>query len=242
MSLLLERPREVLRVATYNTADFTRSRDAAAQVVRDLAPDVLCLQEVPRRCFPTTVSALFAARCELFAGGPVQGSGGTVVLTGPRVRALRHGMGRLPVPLGVRRRGYAAALVGLSWLPASAGQLVVVSVHLSLTGWQRVQHMRQVLDELQVDESGLSRGRPVLIAGDFNEAADAPARRLLSERLTQVDGGVLTFPSDTPQHPVDAVYATPGLDVLGVGSSGLPREVLTSASDHLPLWIDLRLS
>ena len=42
-----------MRVASYNLKDFTLDRHAAARVIRCIDPDVLCLQEVPRRLFST---------------------------------------------------------------------------------------------------------------------------------------------------------------------------------------------
>ena len=42
-----------LRVATYNTRDFLDDHRLAARIVRAVAPDILCLQEVPRRLFAT---------------------------------------------------------------------------------------------------------------------------------------------------------------------------------------------
>ena len=52
-----------MRVASYNLKDLTLDRAAAARVIRAIDPDVLCLQEVPRRLGASwRVSALASTR------------------------------------------------------------------------------------------------------------------------------------------------------------------------------------
>ena len=54
-----------VRVASYNTRDFLDDHHLAARVVRAVDPDVLCLQEVPRRLFAGGRVRRFAAACGL---------------------------------------------------------------------------------------------------------------------------------------------------------------------------------
>ena len=70
-----------VRVASYNTRDFLDDHHLAARVVRAVDPDVLCLQEVPRRLFAGWRVRRFAAACGLDWAGGHRGSGGTTVLT-----------------------------------------------------------------------------------------------------------------------------------------------------------------
>ena len=58
-----------MRVASYNLKDFTLDRHAAARVVRAIDPDVLCLQEVPRRLFGAWRVSAFAAECGMYWSG-----------------------------------------------------------------------------------------------------------------------------------------------------------------------------
>ena len=71
----------VVRVASYNTRDFLDDHRLSARLVRALDPDVLCLQEVPRRLFGGWRVARFAGACGLHWAGHHRGSGGTTILT-----------------------------------------------------------------------------------------------------------------------------------------------------------------
>ena len=51
-----------VRVASYNTRDFLDDHHLAARVVRAVDPDVLCLQEVPRRLFGELAGATVRRR------------------------------------------------------------------------------------------------------------------------------------------------------------------------------------
>ena len=75
-----------LRVASYNVRYFRDDKAAAARVVRAIGPDVLCLQEVPRWIRARTKIGAFALDCGLSWSGGHWGSGGTTILTSPRVR------------------------------------------------------------------------------------------------------------------------------------------------------------
>ena len=70
---LSRRPCRLVRVASYNTRDFLDDHHLAARVVRAVDPDVLCLQEVPRRLFGGWRVARFAAACGLQLAGPAPG-------------------------------------------------------------------------------------------------------------------------------------------------------------------------
>jgi len=70
---------------SYNVHDLLDDRAAAARVVRAVAPDVLCLQEVPRRLTTELRLPPFARDCRLVWRRGRLGTGGTAVLTAPRV-------------------------------------------------------------------------------------------------------------------------------------------------------------
>ena len=93
----------VIRVVSYNLKDFTLDRHAAARVVRSVDPDVLCLQEVPRRLFASWRVSAFAAECGMFWSGHHRGSGGTTILTSLRVQVAESRHVRLRVLRSERR-------------------------------------------------------------------------------------------------------------------------------------------
>ena len=129
---------------SYNVRDLLDDRAAAARVVRAVDPDVLCLQEVPRRLTMELRLPAFARQCGLYWGGGRLGTGGTAVLTALRTRVHGAARGRLPVRFPDRTRGYAAVTVSLPGLP----RVTVASVHLGLEAGERERHARAVLDAL----------------------------------------------------------------------------------------------
>lgn len=88
-------------------------------------------------------------------------------------------------------------------------------------------------------------GDPVVLVGDLNATPRYSAYRALAARLTdarRAAGGpraTPTFPSRFPVLPIDHIFVSPGIEVLGVTTPSGP--LMRSASDHLPLLADLRL-
>jgi endonuclease/exonuclease/phosphatase family metal-dependent hydrolase len=216
-------------VATYNVRDFLDDQTAAARVVRAIAPDVLCLQEVPRRVTTEIRLPTFARDCGLFWSGGRLGSGGTAVLTSLRTRVHAAYVRRLPVRFPDRSRGYAAVDVSLS----GADPITVVSVHLGLKEDERVVHARDVLDRL---------GARAVVAGDLNELTDGRAYLALLTRYRRVSNDRPTFPASHPTRALDVELAGADLDVVATGGPmGSPEDVV-AGSDHLPVWVDFRLA
>ena len=221
-----------LRVASYNTRDFLDDHRLAARIVRAMDPDVLCLQEVPRRLGAGARVARFALRCGMHWSGRHRGSGGTTIFTSPRVELLECRHSRLPVRWPDRTRGYAAARVALP----GGGGLTAVSMHLSLDRHERVAHTERIL-------GGLPDGTPVVLAGDLNEDDTGEAWRLLDvpERLRLVSPASPTYPARSPRRRLDVVFASPALRVLPHREVLVPDAVWARASDHRPVWVDLQL-
>lgn len=220
----------LLRVATYNVRDLLDDREAAARVVRAVQPDVLCLQEVPRRLTTELSLPAFARATGLFWSGGRRGTGGTAVLTGLRLQAHATSGGRLPVRFPDRTRGYAAVVVSL---PGSA-RVVVASIHLGLRAAERQQHVAQVLAALP---------DPAVIAGDLNEGPDGAVHRQLAARLRRVSDDRPTYPAGRPTSALDVIFASQALSVAPL--QPVPahplHEDLVAGSDHRPAWVDLCL-
>ncbi len=221
-------PNGCIRVATYNVHDLLDDRAAAARVVRRIDPDVLCLQEVPRRLLGAWSAASFARACRMYWSGHHRGSGGTTVLTSLRVQARQSRHHRLPVPAFARRRGYAVATVALP----GRSPITVASVHLSLDPGERECHAGLIL-------AALAGAGDVVLAGDLNEEA-GPAHARITDRYRVVSPAVPTFPSARPEHLLDVIAASRGLEAVPTVAV-LPDEAdLVAASDHRPIWVDLR--
>lgn len=217
-----------IRVASYNTRDLLDDRRAAARVVRAVDPDVLCLQEVPRRLFGGRRVAAFAADCGLDWGGHHRGSGGTTIFTSPRVRVVQARHHRLHVALLQRTRGYAVATV----VAPGHEPLTVASVHLSLRPGERVEHAALVLRDLA------DAGR-VVLCGDLNEDETGDAWRLIADGLRLASPTTPTFPSWAPRRLLDVVFTGGDVAVAPHAPVALDPHDLSAASDHRPVWVDV---
>jgi endonuclease/exonuclease/phosphatase family metal-dependent hydrolase len=237
----LRRDPALVRVLTYNVHDLKDDVDALARAIRTLQPDVACLQEVPRHPFSGHRVGALADACGLLWSGAEAPSGGTAVLTSLRVDQRAAHTARLPVGgRFARSRGYAAAVVAVPGGPA----FTVASIHLGLDPQERVRHAEAVLSRVQ--RFGPA---PYVVAGDLNEPPGGPAWRLLTRDL--VDGaadeatdGSPTFPARAPRQRIDAVLASAAVVSVRVPgpSDGIDPTDLATASDHLPVVADLRLT
>jgi endonuclease/exonuclease/phosphatase family metal-dependent hydrolase len=157
---------------TWNIRSLRDDRDTVVDVVRRFAPDVLFVQEAPR---------FFRARSKLAAlareSGLVVASGGrpaaeVAMLTHLRVEvtaARQLGLSKTP---GLHHRGVACAR-----LTIGTREFLAISLHLGLDPAERIRHAAEVRD-LVAAEPGPAPGRRVVIAGDVNEQASAPAWRM----------------------------------------------------------------
>ncbi len=219
----------VLRVATYNLRDFKDDPAAAAEIVRRLAPDILCLQEVPRRFNTAWPVSGFARAAGMLWSGAHRGSGGTTVLTSLRTAVRAVGHHRLPVPVPQRRRGYAVASVD------SPAPLVVVSVHLPLSARERLDHAQRV-----VADTG-ARDGALILAGDLNEGPGEGVDTWLTRRLHRLDDAAPSYPSRSPAAALDAIYGSVEVERVDSDPVDVPEALLERASDHRPVWVDVRL-
>ena len=238
------------RLVGYNVRDLLGDHDAVAHVVRACRPDVLCLQEAPRRPGTLRRTARLARETGLRQVTGGRGSGGTAVLVHPRLEVVAKEQGRLPVAhWWTRTRGYALARVRL---PQGA-DVTVCSLHLPLHADERVEHINRVRARLEALAEG-----SVVVSADLNEPPGGPSWRAfdgLCRDAVEVsrDDAVQahrpdvrdlpTYPARAPRHRIDGVLVSPGVRVLALRPAGavdgLTAVDLTAASDHLPLVADL---
>lgn len=229
-----------IRVASYNLRGLKDDAVAAATVVRTLDPDVLLLQEVPRHPFSGWRIAGFARRCGLRWSGRTRRLSGTSLMTSDRVVATNAVDRRLPVARWANPRSYTTAQVRRPGGPA----LTVVSLHLSLLEEERVAHTTQILSGVDAHDVAASNGPPgrLVIGGDLNETLQGRAWQLLGGRLTLASPETPTFPSARPHRWIDAIFTDPGLRVLPHTDIEWDPALLSAATDHLPVWVDLEVA
>jgi endonuclease/exonuclease/phosphatase family metal-dependent hydrolase len=228
-----------LRVVSWNVhqcvgVDRRYAPERIASVLRELAPDIVGLQEVdtgrpPREALHQLDFLARATGLAAVAGFNMRretGDYGNALLTRLPVRQVRR------LDLSVPRREPRGALD--VELAAPGGDLRVIVTHLGLNPKER---------RIQADRLGCAlkthgRGLPTLLTGDMNEWFPGLTCRLqvLADRFDCEIAGC-SFPSPAPFLPLDRIYVAPRPSAVRRWIwRGWPAPV---ASDHLPLTADI---
>jgi endonuclease/exonuclease/phosphatase family metal-dependent hydrolase len=222
-----------MRAVTYNVRGFRDGLGRVAAVVRDLAPDVLLLQETGSRHDLRRFAADLGMRAASDPWSPLRRRVKNAVLVAEPWALTSFRLERFA---DARRWYPRGALVAR----ASAGpdDIWALSVHLGLDGAERARQAARVTELVAELDGGL-----VIVGGDLNATSDMPATARIAGALrdawTQAgEGEGWTFPASAPTTRIDYVFVAEGGLVSGatVGASGAAR-----ASDHLPVAVDLRL-
>ncbi|MEU3914288.1 MULTISPECIES: endonuclease/exonuclease/phosphatase family protein [unclassified Streptomyces] len=227
----------VIRVLGYNVRSMRDDEEALARVIRACAPDLVLIQEAPRFFRWRKHAARLAAKTDLVVLGGGATAAGPLLLCSLRAFVERTEDVLLPLTPGLHRRGFATAVVRFG-----AARVGVVSAHLSLDATERAAQA-----ELLLERAAALDAPHVIAAADVNEAPGGPAFTRLSDTLqdcwtTAPWGGADTFPSAAPSRRIDAVFASPSVEVLACGvPTGLPTTDLRTATDHLPVLAAVRL-
>jgi endonuclease/exonuclease/phosphatase family metal-dependent hydrolase len=219
-----------LRVVSYNVRGLRGEPDALAEVVRALAPDVVVLQEAPRRLRWRTRVARLAHAFDLLyvtGGAPALGN---VILASLRVRPHETWDLRYPLTPGQHLRGAAFARCAVGGV-----SFVVAGSHLSTEPAERPGQAELLKREL----TGVAG--PLVVAADVNEAPGGPTWRLLADGLVDTAGTdtAPTYPAPSPADRLDAIFVDRGTTVTGYRVVDSPAA--RRASDHLPVLAELTL-
>jgi len=225
-------------VASYNIrkavgADMRRRPLRILDVLDETGADIAVIQEADRRfgtraaALPPDLLARHGWQHVPFGMTPVAiGWHGNAVLVREHVRIEAHSTVDLPV---LEPRGAVLARLLVNGRP-----LTIAGMHLDLSGLWRRRQARAILDRLAVEPEA-----PTLLMGDLNEwraAAGCLADFAATHKL------VLTgpsFPARAPIARLDRIFASNTLEVEGAGVHQSPQAKV--ASDHLPLWVRVRL-
>lgn len=219
-----------LRVVSYNVHSSRDDPVALASVVRSLAPDILIVQEAPRRLAWRARCARLAHAFGLcYAEGGLP-SLGNLLLTNLRVRVLESWSMRYPLTPGRHMRGAAFARCAVP----DAGPFVIAGTHLSTYDSERPGQALLLKPALRIGNA------PVVLGADLNETDTGESWRLLADGLTDAGAGAGdTFPAGAPDRRIDAIFTDPRITVAGFAVHTSPDAL--RASDHLPLVADLLL-
>jgi len=217
-----------LRVMSYNVHGLSDDRAALTALVRDLAPDVLVVQEAPRRFRWRHKSAALADDVGMvFAAGGLPALG-NLILVNLRVRVAETWCLRYPLTPGRHLRG--AAFVRGS---VRGGSFTVSGSHLATDPAERPDQAALWKEAL------IAAAGPVIAAGDLNEGPGGGAWRTVEDGLVSSTEGRPTFPATLPARLIDGLFVTP--DITIEKYEVVENDLARRASDHLPVLADLVL-
>lgn len=225
-----------LRLASYNIQkcvglDFRRQPQRILQVLERMRADIVVLQEADKRLPPRPAALpqfmLDEAGwqiADLGGAGSLGWHGNAVIWRGDQI-SVRHSRHQdLP---GFEPRG--AVRVEFD---TPIGPLRVVGMHLGLLPASRrrqITHIRQ--SDASLDPM------PTVWAGDFNEWSRQPVLDNLVPEMRFL-APLPSFPAAQPLGALDRIALGHGVEALDHGvHEDRPAHI---ASDHLPVWADLR--
>ena len=231
----------MIRVASYNMrkaigTDRRRRPERTLEVLNELDADVVALQEADRR-FGSRTSALPLAMIEErspYKPVPLDtregsiGWHGNALLVRKEVEVLERHLFHLP---SLEPRGAVLAEVRVEGTP-----LRVVGMHLDLSGLWRRQQASAILDHLAERRDA----PPTVLMGDLNEWSTRGGclRDFAAGHLFAPCG--LSFHARRPIAQLDRIMVTPDLEIVASGAHA--SAAARRASDHLPVWAELRLA
>ncbi len=250
-----------LVIASYNVRGLRDDRGAVVNVVRAMAPDLLALQEAPRRWLWRRRCAALAADCGMRIIAGYRDSGkGNLILARPTISVLATMTLRLPhrlfqqprtavlarcMPYAEPSQQSSVALpVAASPLDpriSSPRSITVVGTHLSTVANERGDQIERVVTAAESFASVESDDAALVVLGDFNEQPDGVVWQRLTRRFRDVgavDHGP-TFSTASPRHRIDAIFCSDRL--LAHDYRVWRAAPVQAASDHFPVIAKLEL-
>ena len=226
-----------LRLLTYNVRSLRDDAAAVAAVIRSCEPDVVAIQEAPRKLRWRSKRAALARTSGLVVA-TADRPGGLLVMTSLAAHVLSTRFTKLPKARKLHQRAVSVAEIELR-----GARWAIASVHFSLDADERGRH----LDPLWAAFDGVQS--PLVVAGDINEEPDRPVWTSLAARLQDAyavapDGPAATFSARRPRRRIDAIFADPSVEVVGCHAvqeaPGVSPDLWAAASDHVPVLAVLR--
>lgn len=224
-----------IRVMSYNIRnakgmDNVTDYQRIADIITSVAPDVVALQEldsITNRSKGVDVLAQLAGLTAMYQvyGSSISYDGG------------KYGIGVLSKekPLSWKRIPLPGREELRSLLLVEFKEYVLGCTHFSLNNDDR-QASATI-----IDEAAKYYKKPVMLAGDINATPDSPVMKTFRKNWSILsDITKFTIPSDKPSSTIDYIlgYTSKGY----VYSVWQNRVLNTQASDHLPLFVDVRIS
>jgi endonuclease/exonuclease/phosphatase family metal-dependent hydrolase len=229
----------MIRVASYNMrkaigTDRRRRPERTLEVLNELDAHIVALQEADRR-FGSRASAVPLHMIEehsVYKPVPLDiragsiGWHGNALLVKKEVEVLERHLFHLP---SLEPRGAVLAEVRLD-----GSMLRVVGMHLDLSGLWRRRQAHAILAHLAERDPTL----PTVLMGDLNEWSTSGGclRDFGAHHLFAPCGR--SFHARRPIAQLDRIMVTPDLEIVASGAHD--SATARRASDHLPVWAELR--
>ncbi|MFI6820826.1 endonuclease/exonuclease/phosphatase family protein [Micromonospora sp. NPDC050187] len=222
-----------LRVVSYNIHTQRDDTAALAEVVRAARPDVVIVQEGPRRFRWRSKCAALAESFGLVVGAGGLPALGNLLLTSLRVRVHATSCQRFPLTPGRHLRGAAFAECAVG-----GARFVVSGTHLSTDAAERPAQAALFRAEIEAARW------PVLVGADLNEGPGGAAWRTIADGFTDAAVAAdradrLTYSCAEPRRRIDALFVDPRITVVDYDVVDTPQT--RRASDHFPVLADLLL-
>ena len=219
-----------LRVLTYNVHGRKDDRAALASAVRGLRPDVVLVQEAPRRFRWRHGCAALADSFGLVVAAGGLPALGNLILVDLRLRVLATHCLRYPLTPGRHLRGAAFARCS-----AGGVEFTGSGSHLATDPVERPAQAKHWKAELDAVDG------PLIAGGDLNEGPGGSAWDTVAAGLTDAAGGAgtPTYPARSPRTRLDAIFVGPGVEVRSL--TVVDTEETRRASDHLPVLAELTI-
>jgi endonuclease/exonuclease/phosphatase family metal-dependent hydrolase/predicted phosphodiesterase len=223
-----------IRVMSYNIRngigmDNKTDLQRIADVILALSPDVIALQELDSVTNRSNQIDVLRHLASLTAMFPVYGAAipfdggkyGVGILSKERPLSWKN------IPLPGREEARTLLIVEFN-------DYVLLNTHFSLNEEDRLASVEII------NQTAKNFDKPMILAGDINALPNSPVLEIFNENWTTLSNPQqFTFPSDSPNRTIDYILGyTPQGYTYSVWQN---RVVQTLASDHLPLFADIRL-
>jgi endonuclease/exonuclease/phosphatase family metal-dependent hydrolase len=218
---------------SYNVHMQKDDMAALAAVVRTAAPDVVIVQEAPRRFRWRGKCAALARSLGMVVAAGGLPSLGNLLLTSLRVQVRETRCIRFPLTPGRHMRGAAFAECSVE-----GARFTVAGSHLSTDPVERPAQA-ELLKKAMAEAAG-----PVVFGGDLNENSGGAAWRTLADGMVDAatacgQADRFTYSCSRPRDRIDALFVDPRITVVRYEVIDTPET--RRASDHFPLLADLEL-
>lgn len=236
-----------LRIISYNIAALSMARDGVVSTLARLTPDLVGLQEVDRATARSghvdqarQLAASLGMRYVYAAAMPYDGGEyGLAMLARNELRDLR--IVRLP-----RGETEEPRIAMFATCQLSSGPTVrIANTHLA-ADWRAKNPAQireaQAIELVRVLKAEVSASRnPLFLVGDFNCDSKGAALAKLNATARKLNADLLTNPATKPTAALDHAFYMPASRPAITVEVRRAQTDLSTASDHLPLIVDLEL-